>query len=191
MMNLAGFPLIVWLVFPSSFLYSCVPQVPLSVILGLGDPVLCPLRPLPFLVISVHIPSICSWLCRFGCGFFPPLFVQPEGSWLLFFPLWQLPFAPWHCSGEWPEQCSWDAVKTRGQDYREGAGALSWLRSWGTHWARLAQAWLLERTAWKAGNPWAMRLSVEILQCGSHCSRCWLGAQGWARQTWPLLSCLQ
>lgn len=70
---------------------------------------------------------------------------------------------PCHGSGECPEQCSWDAVKTWAENYREEAGALNWLRSLGKALGRA-------RSSIALGDDC---LVFEARQSLSHAFFCW------------------
>lgn len=60
-----------------SLIPLCSSGTPNSIFLGLGDPVLCSLRPCTSYVLrACSPPSVCDY--RFGRGFFPPPRLQTE-----------------------------------------------------------------------------------------------------------------
>ena len=72
-MNFAGFPFAVWL-----FVFLSYTPAGLRYLWGCysGIEQACPVFS-PDPSIS-NVPSICSWLCRFVCGFFPPTFLKSD-----------------------------------------------------------------------------------------------------------------
>lgn len=155
---------------------------PDSLILELNGPVLGSLRPLPFLMFSVHVHDFvdlavasshphCSRLKRVHCPF--PWAASPSSLSL-------------HCGlssapGMGEEKGS--GLQGRGRSAKLAAKPRG--RLWALHpalrpqLAGPAQVQLLKMTPWclKPDSSQATHSSVEILQCDSHCFSCWLRVQ--------------
>ena len=161
-----------------------------AVTLELSKPVLSSLRTLPSLVSPPSAHDFVDLVVASFHQHFSRVIVT----------LFPVAASPFFCgSGAWSEPCSWSALGRPSRDCQCGVGALSCLRALGGHevihpalsplLAGQVQPQLFERSAWclKPGSPQAVHSFAVVLRCGSHCSRCWLWAQWWARQTWPLL----
>lgn len=191
-MNFAGFPFAVWLVFLYPVLL-CPSGTSGSITLGLRDLVLCSLRTLPFLVSP---PSVHDFVVLVVASSHRH-FYRMQRAHCCPFPRSSFPLVMAQVSGlSSASGVRWGGgVGTAGKGWGPCAGRDLWGRHWAIHpalsplLAGQAQAQLFEMTAWclKPGSLRAMHSFAMILQCGSHCSRCWLGAQRWARQAWPLL----